>query len=261
MGCGASSRAPAEGAEHQAPVREATPHAILIEKAQKLSRDVDIMGPADPFVIIRLGPVGAAWSAKARETERVSDTCWNTVSPTWNFAFRFAAPPPGADWELHCRVFDKDDLSSDDFMGECLVPLAALRAHEDERREYPMRAPAQGSLTIMAGARVSAALLAELTTALEAELRDEEEKAAAAERGLGASLLAPLGWLTSKLSGWFNEQAGGALYYRNVAALAVAWNQEPKPGDDAASKCVSSRVSSRSRERWECPALIATDER
>ena len=48
-----------EGAEQQAPVREATPHAILIEKAQKLSRDVDIMGPADPFVIIRLGPVGA----------------------------------------------------------------------------------------------------------------------------------------------------------------------------------------------------------
>ena len=121
MGCGASSRAPVEGAEHQAPVREATPHAILIEKAQKLSRDVDIMGPADPFVIIRLGPVGAAWSAKARETERVSDTCWNTVSPTWNFAFRFAAPPPGADWELHCRVFDKDDLSSDDFMCECMV--------------------------------------------------------------------------------------------------------------------------------------------
>ena len=123
MGCGASSRAPVEGAEHQAPVREATPHAILIEKAQKLSRDVDIMGPADPFVIIRLGPVGAAWSAKARETERVSDTCWNTVSPTWNFAFRFAAPPPGADWELHCRVFDKDDLSSDDFMGECICKM------------------------------------------------------------------------------------------------------------------------------------------
>ena len=254
MGCGASSRAPVEGAGQQVPVREATPHAILIEKAQKLSRNVDIMGPADPFVIIRLGPVGAAWNAKARETERVSDTCWNTVSPTWNFAFRFAAPPPGADWELHCRVFDKDDLSSDDFMGECMVPLAALRAHEDERREYPMCAPAQGSLTIMAGARVSAALLAEL----EAELREHQvEEAAAAERGLGASLLAPLGWLTSKLSGWFTEQAGGALYYRNVAALAVAWSQEPKPGDDAASKCVSSRA----HEWWECPALIATDER
>ncbi len=212
-------------------------NGILIERADNLKR-ADIIGSSDPYVVARLGPLGSAWADKSQQTERISDTISGSSSPVWHFAFSYASPPSGEAWEVHCRVYDHDLVTRDDFLGECVVALDSLDGHANELRTYPLH-DGQGTLSLMSGAGVEAALLDEI----EAELRSAKpDSLVSAGTALAARLMAPVGGLTSKVRQWFahssglaDDYFGWAGYQFNMFRLHLCSNAAPQRHGDAIS--------------------------
>lgn len=118
MGCGASSStlAPEPIAGEGSDLR-----SIVIWGAKGL-RDADVVGTSDPYCVVRVGPKGSAWAEKLRGTGRRSEQVKDSISPQWNLGFTVDIAGM-KDPEIHIRVYDKDLLTDDDFLGEAVVFL------------------------------------------------------------------------------------------------------------------------------------------
>lgn len=88
---------------------------------------------SDPYVIVRIGPKGSTWAQKAHGPEWKSAVVKDATNPEFNMLFSFNGTAPwavvaGLDAEVHCRVYDEDFFTRDDFLGEALAPLPAVGA-------------------------------------------------------------------------------------------------------------------------------------
>jgi hypothetical protein len=101
---------------HVRPSRRAhtSARAVTLESAAGLL-NADWMGNSDPVVAARLGPSGTAWDEKDAKSEHCTATIADSTSPVWHYRFKYNAR---ADWELHCRVYDSDDFTGNDVIGE-----------------------------------------------------------------------------------------------------------------------------------------------
>ena len=256
MGCGASSGRVTSVDAVPVPASVTPENAknlqqrdgILIERAEDL-RDADTFGTSDPYVLVRLGAIGTAWDEKSKATERRSHTVDGTTSPVFQFAFSFTPPPEGKEWEVQARIYDDDLLSADDFLGEATVSLSALHAHTDELRAYPLSTPRaadkarKGSVTMMTGARVQSALLAEL-----------QAKVAESERlGAWGAIATPMASLLQKLGEFFGAATLAATveYSFNMARLAMSWSKAPAPTNDPATAFMLAREDP--QRQWHGP--------
>ncbi|PAA73397.1 hypothetical protein BOX15_Mlig020743g1 [Macrostomum lignano] len=94
-------------------------HLRLIRGSGLVVRDST--GSSDPYVLFRLAD-------KQLGRSRVINQC---LEPVWDEEFNFAID--SLTGELELRVYDRDLLSiRDDYMGRCLLPLAALRPGQQQ---------------------------------------------------------------------------------------------------------------------------------
>ena len=101
--------------------------AILIQSVQCLT-NADWFGKSDPYIIIRMGKHNSDWDQKSKITERKSKIIFRNLNPVFQFAFYYYIPEKETpnSWEIHIRIYDKDLLSKDDFIGETHVLLNSL---------------------------------------------------------------------------------------------------------------------------------------
>ena len=104
--------------------------AVQIEGATGL-QDEDWVGTSDPYCCVRYGKADASWEEKGSGLfmERKSKICDNTTSPEWRLAFALGTAEGE---EMHIRIYDKDLVSSDDFLGEVKVTLATLKENQTD---------------------------------------------------------------------------------------------------------------------------------
>lgn len=76
---------------------------------------------------------GARTGAKIR-----TKTIWKNLNPVWNekYEFEIVSPEGG---EVQIEVWDEDYLSSDDFMGQLIVPLSELPLNETLDKWYTLQ--------------------------------------------------------------------------------------------------------------------------
>jgi len=96
---------------------------ITIISAQNLPKPLhEVKGEIiDPYVIVKVH--GVDQDNKTVETSVVLD---NGFNPVWNTEFTFNLSVPDLAL-VHVQVWDKDELSMDDFIGQCVVPFNSLR--------------------------------------------------------------------------------------------------------------------------------------
>ena len=200
--------------------------SVLIVSATGL-KDADGFGfgTSDPFVVVRLGPIGSAWDEKSEEKKSGID--WQTLSPVWQFAFKVGCDATG---ELHCRVFDKDLVVSDDPLGEVRIPLSALATHPDTLRDYAL--DTQGSLSVTTGDRVARELLAEAAAAAEADTA-------------GWAAFAALQRQAGKLSQWVDESLSDTTYYTTMISFALACGSKLTSAGDALTAWLTKKATNK----------------
>lgn len=91
---------------------------VIIAGASNL-RNMDAFHKSDPYCVCEVRPPSVAGPAAARgqgpeKVEFITEVVYNNLSPSWNFAVSF-------EWDGTCdlvfKVWDKDHLKSDDFLG------------------------------------------------------------------------------------------------------------------------------------------------
>jgi Ca2+-dependent lipid-binding protein len=91
---------------------------ISVVKARDLIK-ADLVGSSDPYVVLTIGD-------RTISTVVVK----NSLNPEWNQNFEVSLPTKPTHVAL--KVWDKDSVGKDDFLGEATVPLV----FGDEHKEY-----------------------------------------------------------------------------------------------------------------------------
>lgn len=107
-----------------------------------INKDTDLIGKMDPYVevIVR--------NTKQR-TQAIRSGGHN---PTWNETFSFTVDPTDL---ITFRIYDRDRLSRDDFIGEVFVPMSdVLSSPGGLNRSYPIQSSKNGGF-LTVGIRVS----------------------------------------------------------------------------------------------------------
>ena len=107
---------------------------LLVVRCNNL-KDADWFGESDPFVAVRVGPVGSKWADKPAGGvhEARTRTVENTSNPEFAASLAVAHEGGGGgcgggcDLEIQLAVFDKDCLG-DEFLGTVRIPVAATGA-------------------------------------------------------------------------------------------------------------------------------------
>ena len=214
--------------------------SVLIVSATGL-KDADGFGfgTSDPYVVVRLGPVGSSWDSKLGEKRSGID--WQTLAPIWQFAFKVGCELEGN--ELHCRVFDKD-LASDDPLGEVRIALSTLATHPDTLRDYAL--DTEGSLSVTTGDRVARELLAEAAAVVEADTA-------------GWAAVAALQRQAGKLSQWFDESFVETGYYTTMISFALASGAKMKSASDGLTAWLSKKTTNKDgvdTKEWSGPIAV-----
>eukprot|EP01116_Phalansterium_solitarium_P019851 TRINITY_DN5699_c0_g1_i3.p1 TRINITY_DN5699_c0_g1~~TRINITY_DN5699_c0_g1_i3.p1 ORF type:complete len:641 (-),score=250.99 TRINITY_DN5699_c0_g1_i3:287-2209(-) len=123
MGCGSSSEAPLVSNPSARFVRNLSVPAgsqfvgvlvITVAEARGLI-GTDIGGSADPFVTLSFGK--STFKTKCVKT---------SLAPVWGQRTAIPVTTAEQNYSLVCNVWDEDDMSANDLMGVCTVPIAPL---------------------------------------------------------------------------------------------------------------------------------------
>jgi len=83
---------------------------------------MDKGGTSDPYVVVR-----GSWGKQQFKTKII----YKTLSPTWNETFEFLKPD--ANGAVSLKLWDKDKIGSDDFLGEVTLKLSEFPAGDTDR--------------------------------------------------------------------------------------------------------------------------------
>jgi hypothetical protein len=110
----------------------------VVEAAELVGKDRVISGTrtADPYIKLYLTPRVSTTNLTAHynSTEPRTKVQSNTLAPVWEEKFVFGPIDPtilGA--KLYLNLFDRDDGSSDDSMGQIVVPLKSIQGEDEVR--------------------------------------------------------------------------------------------------------------------------------
>jgi len=100
---------------------------LVVQGSNLASRDAN--GLSDPFCILEL-----------LDEQRETNCIEKTLNPVWEQRLSFAVVEKPIKTKLRIRVFDRDQYSSDDEIGDCDVDLAFLKDLPDkEERELTLK--------------------------------------------------------------------------------------------------------------------------
>lgn len=102
------------------------PRSVIVWGATGL-HEADRVGKSDPYCIVRVGPGGSSWEAKAHGSGKRSPAVEGDNDPKWEMGFgtdTYGMDKP----EVHIRVYDKDWATEDDFLGEAKAFFSELEA-------------------------------------------------------------------------------------------------------------------------------------
>ena len=108
---------------------------LHIRSAKDLPKS-DLLGLSDPYVVIKIGPSDATFDEKT--VVLTTDVKYKTLNPEWNARFEVSTDDlstTDAVLELEIRIFDKDQMSKDDLLGEIRIPITQRNCPEES---YPL---------------------------------------------------------------------------------------------------------------------------
>lgn len=101
------------------------PRSIIVWRAEGLAAG-ELKGT---YCVARVGPAGSSWESKPRSGGRRSGTTTWTINVDWKLSFTVDVGNLDKP-EVHIRVYDKDWVSSDTYLGEARALLADLPADQ-----------------------------------------------------------------------------------------------------------------------------------
>jgi len=219
MGCGASRKfANVEELPTKAYVPATTTKvtgAVLIVGASGITSG-DVLDDPDCYVCARVAVAGTRWGGNGSVHRSV--TVSDRTNPVWNLAFSYDVSEPEL-CELQLRVFDRDLLTSDDFLCQASIPLSRLRERSNERHTYALvPAPSNRMSSLGDGASVGSSVVVMEGSSVEEALLESRRSQIDALRAKGSwstyfsSAIAPLfDWATQL--GWFFSGSYSASYW------------------------------------------------
>lgn len=114
------------------------PFAVIVWNATGLD-GADTISKSDPYCIVRAGPTGSTWENKASAMRgRRSPHLSETNSPEWRFGVPLDLHDSSIENpEVHIRVYDKDWVSDDDYLGEVVRKVSECKGQG--KQEAPLR--------------------------------------------------------------------------------------------------------------------------
>jgi hypothetical protein len=109
---------------------------LNIKSASNLPKS-DFAGLSDPYAVIRIGPTNLPWDSKPIEIGP-TDIKYKSLNPVWNQSFVVSTDEVStteAVLELEIRIYDKDQMSTDDLLGEIRIPITRRNCPEEK---YPL---------------------------------------------------------------------------------------------------------------------------
>ena len=109
---------------------------LNIKSASNLPKS-DFAGLSDPYAVIRIGPTNLPWDSKPLEIGP-TDIKYKSLNPVWNQSFVVSTDELStteAVLELEIRIYDKDQMSTDDLLGEIRIPITRRNCPEEK---YPL---------------------------------------------------------------------------------------------------------------------------
>lgn len=90
-----------------------------------------IKGASDPYCLVTV--LGARTGSKIR-----TKTIWKNLNPVWNEKYEFEIVSPDKA-EVQVEVWDEDYLTSDDFMGQLIIPLSEVPLNQVVDKWYTLQ--------------------------------------------------------------------------------------------------------------------------
>jgi ankyrin repeat protein/nicotinamidase-related amidase len=96
----------------------------------------DLLGLSDPYAVIRIGPSDVPFEKKT--VVLTTPVQYKTLNPEWNSRFEISTDELSTTesvLELDIKIYDKDQISKDDLLGEVCIPITRRNCTEES---YPL---------------------------------------------------------------------------------------------------------------------------
>ena len=114
-------------------VRDVTSHWEMQLNVKVISGSeipaMDPNGKSDPYCLLKISSSTQTWRTKVRV---------NTLSPVWNDTFAIPVAKEDED-VLKVMLYDKDGVSSDDFISETEIKVSKLSEGKVKEKEYKFK--------------------------------------------------------------------------------------------------------------------------
>lgn len=138
MGCGTSTPAaePKQGQQLR---------SFVVWGAKDLTSS-DTATKSDPYCVVRIAPKGTPWKERPRGAGRRSEPISGTSAPEWRMGFTVDLAGI-SEPEVEVRVYDRDWLSDDDFLGDATILVSQL----GKKQELPLTKEGKSAGSICLG--------------------------------------------------------------------------------------------------------------